>query len=60
MSVLLSEYEQGPINSRVFRLQDGSYQVLVFNAMTGKEAAQFFKHYEQACSFAEDKVLLNE
>jgi hypothetical protein len=60
MSVLLSEYEEGPINSRVFKLADGSYQVLVFNATTGKEMAEFFKHYQQACTFAEDQVLLNE
>lgn len=60
MSVLLSEYEQGQINSRVFRLNDGNYQVLVFNATTGKEVGEFFKNYEQACNFAENKVLLNE
>lgn len=60
MSTLLSEYEQGPINSRVFRLTDGNYQVLVFNATSGKEVAEFFKNYEQACNFAENKVLLNE
>jgi hypothetical protein len=59
MSILLSEYEQGPINSRVFRLGDGSYQVLVFNATTGKEVAEFFKNYQQAVDFAEDRVLLN-
>ncbi len=60
MSVLLSEFEQGQINTRVFRLNDGNYQVLVFNATTGKEVAEFFKNYEQACNFAENKVLLNE
>lgn len=60
MSVMLSEYEQGPINTRVFRLDDGNYQVLVFNATSGKEVAEFFKNYEQACNFAESKVLLNE
>ena len=43
MSILLSEYEQGPINSRVFRLE-----------------AEFFKNYQLACNFAENKVLLNE
>ena len=57
--ILLSEYEQGSINSRVFKLHDGSYQVLVFNAATGKEVAEFFKNYQHACNFAEDRVLLN-
>ncbi len=60
MSVLLSEYEQGQINTRVFRLQDNSFQVLVFNAANGKEVAEFFRTYEQARSFAESRVLLNE
>jgi hypothetical protein len=60
MSTLLSEYEQGYINTRVFRLNDGNYQVLIFNASTGKEVAEFFKNYEQACDFAENKVLFNE
>jgi hypothetical protein len=54
--ILLSEYEQGPINSRVFRLQDNRYQVLVFNASTGKEVAEFFNNYEVACSHAENSV----
>jgi hypothetical protein len=57
---LLSEYEQGPINSRVFRLSDGNYQVLVFNASNGKEVAEFFKNFEQATNFAESRMLLNE
>ena len=57
---LLSEYEQGPINSRVFRLSDGNYQVLIFNALSGKEVGEFFKNYKQACNFAESRVLLNE
>lgn len=60
MSVLLSEFEQGHINTRVFRLPDNNYQVLIFNAATGKEVAEFFKSYEQASNFAENKVLLNE
>jgi len=55
--ILLSEYEQGPVNSRVFRLQDGNYQVLIFNASTGKEIAEFFKYYEDACNRAEDSVI---
>lgn len=57
MSVLLSEYEQGPINSRVFRLGDGNYQVLIFNASSGKEIAEFFKTYEQACDRAESSIM---
>ena len=56
---LLSEYEHGQVNTRVFRLQDNSYQVLVFNAATGNEFAQFFKNYESACDFAESKIQLN-
>lgn len=60
MSVLLSEYENGYLNTRVFRLEDQSYQVLVFNAATGNEVAQFFKNFEQASTFAERQVLLNE
>lgn len=55
--ILLSEYEQGPINSRVFRLQDNRYQVLVFNALTGKEVAGFFNNYEAACNHAEDATI---
>ena len=58
--ILLSEFEQGPINSRVFRLADHSYQVLVFNATTGQELAQFFKSYESASNYAEGSVLLME
>ena len=54
---LLSEYEQGPVNSRVFRLEDGNYRVLIFNASSGKEIAEFFKTYEQACDRAEDSVM---
>jgi hypothetical protein len=54
---LLSEYEQGPINSRIFRLGDGNYQVLVFNASSGREVAEFFKNYESACTYAEDSVM---
>lgn len=54
---LLSEYEQGPINTRVFRLGDGNYQVLIFNASNGKEIAEFFKSYEQACNHAESSVM---
>jgi hypothetical protein len=54
---LLSEYEQGPVNSRVFRLSDGSYQVLVFNSTSGREVAEFFKNYESACMHAEDSVI---
>jgi len=57
MTVLLSEYEQGPVNSRVFRLSDGNYQVLIFNASSGKEIAEFFKSYEQACDRAESSIL---
>ena len=60
MSILLSEYEQGNINTRVFRLNDNSFQVLIFNAATSSEVAEFFKTYEQARSFAESRVLLNE
>lgn len=55
--MLLSEYEQGPINSRVFRLQDNTYQVLVFNATTGKEVAEFFNTYDVACNHAENATV---
>ena len=54
---LLSEYEQGPINTRVFRLSDGNYKVLIFNASSGREVAQFFKNYEESCNFAEISVM---
>lgn len=54
---LLSEYEQGPVNSRVFRLSDGNYQVLIFNAVSGNEASEFFKNYEEACNRAESSVM---
>lgn len=54
---LLSEYEQGPINTRVFRLNDGNYQVLIFNAVSGNEIAEFFKNYEEACNRAESSVM---
>lgn len=54
---LLSEYEQGPVNSRVFRLKDGNYQVLIFNAVNGNEVAEFFKNYEEACNRAESSVI---
>ena len=60
MSVLLAEYEQGKVNTRVFRLSDQTYQVIIFNATTGNEVAEFFKNYEQACNYAESRVLLNE
>lgn len=55
--ILLSEYEQGPINTRVFRLNDGNYQVLIFNAVSGNEIAEFFKNYEEACNRAESSVI---
>lgn len=54
---LLSEYEQGPINTRVFRLGDGNYKVLIFNASSGNEIAEFFKNYEEACNRAESSVM---
>jgi hypothetical protein len=54
---LLSEYEQGMINSRVFRLNDGNYQVLIFNATTGNEIREFFKNFEQACDRAESSLM---
>jgi hypothetical protein len=54
---LLSEYEQGPINSRVFKLGDGQYQVMIFNAASGNEIREFFKNYEEACDRAEDSVM---
>lgn len=57
---LLSEYEQGTINSRVFKLGDSNYQVIVFNTSNGQEMAKFFMSYEHACNFAESRVLLNE
>lgn len=60
MSQLLSEYEHGHVNTRVFKLDDDVYQVLVFYAKSGNEVAEFFRSYDQARIFAESKVLLNE
>jgi hypothetical protein len=59
MSVLLSEYENGHIHTRVFRLNDDNYQVLVYNNALGNVVAEFFKNYDQARIFAESRILLN-
>lgn len=60
MCVLLAEYGNGITNTRLFKLNDDTYQVIVFNIQTGNEVAEFFHNKEVAMGFAQTRVMLNE
>ena len=59
MLPILSNYQEGLRNARVYRTQTGDWGVVVFDASTDFEAFKSFTSEEGAENFAEDWVTGN-
>ena len=53
---IVSNYQQGTRNAKVYRTQNGAWGVIVFDASDNYEAFASFELEEQAENFAEDWV----
>ena len=56
---IISNYQQGLRNAKVYKTQNGEWGVIVFNGTDGYEAFASFKSEEDAENFAEDWVTGN-
>lgn len=59
MNKILSEYQQGTRNSRVYKTSNGEYGVIVFDAQDDFNGFNSFEFLEQAENYAEDWVTGN-
>ena len=60
MTPILSEYQQGTRNARVYRTANGEYGVVVYDAQNDFNWFQSYSTLEDAENFAEDWVLGHE
>lgn len=59
MMKILSEYQEGTRNARVYKTASGEYGVLIYNAEDDFNGFNSFQFLEQAEDFAEDWVTGN-
>lgn len=57
---ILSNYQEGSRNAKVYKTPDGEWGVIVFDAITDYNGFVSFGSEEQADNFAEDWVMGNE
>jgi hypothetical protein len=57
--MIISEYTEGMRNSRVMKMANGDYLVLIWDAISEIDEHRSFKNLEEAEIFAEDWVLKN-
>jgi hypothetical protein len=57
LSIILSNYQEGSRNAKVYRTANGEYGVIVFDAEDDYNAFDSFATEELAEEFAEDWVL---
>lgn len=57
---ILSNYQEGTRNAKVYKTQDGQYGVIVYDAQDDYNGFDSFSSEEEAEFFAEDWVLKNE
>jgi len=56
---ILSNYQEGTRNAKVYKTQDGKYGVLIYDAQDDYNGFDTFPSEEDAECFAEDWVLKN-
>jgi len=59
MMKIVSEYQQGTRNSRVYKTANGDYGVLTYDAQDDFNGFESFDHIELAENYAEDWVTRN-
>lgn len=59
MMKILSEYQEGTRNARVYKTASGEYGVVIYNAEDDFNGFNSFQFLEQAEDFAEDWVTGN-
>lgn len=59
MLPILSNYQEGTRNAKVYKTQRGEWGVIVFDSQDSFEAFKSFEYEEQAENFAEDWVTKN-
>lgn len=57
---IISEYQEGTRNSKVYKTQSGEWGVIVYDAQDDYNGFQSFQTEESAEWFAEDWVLKND
>jgi hypothetical protein len=60
MTPILSEYQEGTRNARVYKTANGEYGVVVYDAQNDFNWFQSYTKLEDAENFAEDWVLGHE
>ena len=60
MTPILSEYQNGTRNARVYKTNSGDYGVIVYDAQDDYNGFESFDNIELAENFAEDWVLGHE